>query len=69
MMLSGIPLKGRAGGLPWAHNADCDCEAHHTFTCNRCGRRVGWCLGAADNMPSACDFCWKPDGVEVSCAG
>jgi hypothetical protein len=73
LTLDGISLKGsiqrpegRRGPLvhkPWAHNAPCPCEAHETFTCDRCGRRVGYCLGAHDNMPSACDFCWTPKGT------
>lgn len=56
--IEGVPLKG-VSGLPWAHAADCQCEPHQTFTCDRCGRRVGHCLGCHDNMPGACDFCWK----------
>ena len=61
--IDGIPLKGRwlsGRARPWAHNRGCSCQPHQTFTCDRCGRRVGWCLGAHDNMPGACDFCWRP---------
>ncbi len=73
LSIDGISLKGtveRVGGRhgalvhkPWAHGKNCPCEAHETFTCDRCGRRVGYCLGAADNMPGACDFCWTPKGT------
>ena len=66
--IEGIPLAGRVVVVarghkvykPWAHLPDCDCKPEHTFTCAVCGRRVGWCLGASDNMPAACDFCWRP---------
>jgi len=71
LVIDSIPLKGRMRAvrthrswrldpIPWAHGKNCECEAHETFTCDRCGRRVGYCLGAHDNMPGACDFCWKP---------
>ena len=69
LVLDGISLKGtvwrnRLGHVveakPWAHNPNCNCKPHQTFTCDRCGRRVGYCLGCDDNMPGACDFCWKP---------
>ena len=75
-MIAGVPLKGRTwvrGGThhvkPWAHTAYCACDVDQTFTCDRCGRRVGWCLGCHDEMPGACDFCWRPpmdDGEAVS---
>ena len=68
-MLDGVSLKSRPANrrsvaLPWAHAFDCHCEAHQTFTCDRCGRRVGYCLGASDNMPEACDFCWREEEVD-----
>ncbi len=48
----------------WPHLDDCECEVTHTFTCDRCGKRYGWCLGCHDGMPGACDFCWaKKHGV------
>ena len=50
--------------LPWAHSPGCGCEPCQTYTCDRCGRRVGWCLGADDNMPGACDFCWHEPASE-----
>jgi len=28
------------------------------FVCNRCERRVGYCMGAADDMPGLCDDCF-----------
>lgn len=34
------------------------CKCAHTFVCNVCGRVCGWCYGAADSMPRACDDCW-----------
>lgn len=53
--------RARLGRVPaWPHAPGCECEGHETFTCERCGKRYGWCLGASDNMPEACDFCWKP---------
>lgn len=73
LVIDTIPLKGRVRKyqpdygmarlevVAWAHDKNCECEAHHTFTCDQCGRRVGWCLGGADNMPGACNFCWKPE--------
>lgn len=77
LVIDGIPLKGRIGAdavaaatrradrrvwtLPWAHAFACSCLPEQTFTCARCGRRVGYCLGASDNMSDACDFCWKPE--------
>ena len=45
---------------PWAHAPGCACDVTQTYTCDRCGRRVGYCLGCSDNMPGACDFCWTP---------
>jgi hypothetical protein len=41
------------------HVKGCNCLAVHHFKCPHCGCRVGWCLGCHDNMPEACDFCWK----------
>lgn len=58
--IDGISLKG-SPDKPWAHNPGCSCKAHETFTCDCCGRRVGYCLGSFDNMPGACNFCWKPE--------
>lgn len=65
--IEGISLKGRITirGLtltyrPWAHAKGCRCTVEQTFTCGYCGRRMGWCMGAADNMVGACDFCWRP---------
>jgi hypothetical protein len=58
--VDGIVISPGPRAKPWAHNANCSCEAHETFTCDQCGRRVGWCLGSDDNMPGACDFCWRP---------
>jgi hypothetical protein len=29
-----------------------------TYVCTGCERKVGWCFGAADNMPELCDECW-----------
>lgn len=46
-------------GRPVAHSRGCECVAIHRFRCGVCGRVRGWCLGAADNMPNACDFCWR----------
>lgn len=28
-----------------------------TYVCNRCERRVGYCMGAHDDMPALCDDC------------
>lgn len=28
------------------------------FQCNRCERWVGYCMGAADDMPGLCDDCF-----------
>ena len=53
MKEQGVRLKGHAPG--------CECEPHETFVCPACGRRVGYCLGAYDNMPDVCDFCWYPE--------
>lgn len=61
IFVDGLPCYGRRLlHKPWAHNPDCACEVHETFTCDQCGRRVGYCMGAHDNMPGACDFCWRP---------
>lgn len=60
--IDGVSMKGR-GFKPWAHARNGSCLVHQTFTCDRCGRRVGDCLGEADNMPGACDFCWNDGGV------
>lgn len=40
-----------------------------TFRCPHCKRRVGWCMGCYDNMPEACDDCWKPlpEEIENTC--
>ena len=61
----GDPFRPRATTTwvlkPWAHAGDCECAPWHTFVCAHCGRVVGWCLGADDNMPDACDFCWRPE--------
>lgn len=64
-IIEGIPLAGQirtSKGVttfhPWAHAKDCTCTPEQTFTCTICGRRFGWCLGASDNMPEACDLCW-----------
>lgn len=57
-VIEGISLKVSARGLPWAHARRCLCTVDQTFTCNRCGRRFGWCLGVTDDLPGACDFCW-----------
>lgn len=40
------------------HHRGCDCTPEMVFFCTGCGKRVGWCLGAADNRPTICDFCW-----------
>lgn len=49
-----------------AKHADvCDCKRGETFVCNVCKRRVGWCLGASDDMPDACDDCWYEANVVV----
>ncbi len=56
--IEGVSLKGRPG-KPWAHAKGCDCTVTQTFTCDRCGRRFGWCLGCHDKMPGVCDFCWR----------
>lgn len=50
---------------PWAHAPGCGCKLAETFTCDRCGRRVGFCLGCHDDMPGACDFCWHPPSDEA----
>jgi hypothetical protein len=54
---------GRLVVKPWMHARDCTCDVTQTFTCAHCGRRFGWCMGAADNMPEACDLCWRPRGA------
>lgn len=43
---------------PWPHLSGCTCDVTQTYTCERCGRRFGHCIGAADDMPEACDYCW-----------
>ncbi len=63
--LEGIALCGNVD-KPWAHAPRCGCRCDQTFTCNRCGRRVGHCLGGYDNMPEACNFCWRPPAGEPS---
>jgi hypothetical protein len=63
--LEGISLKGTED-LPWAHAPGCRCKPEETFTCAHCGRRVGYCLGGFDNMPEACNFCWKPEEEGVA---
>ena len=63
LTLAGIPLRGRIHrgvAKPWAHALGCDCAIEETFTCRRCGRRFGWCLGDYDIMPTACRFCCGP---------
>jgi hypothetical protein len=68
LVIEGVSLRHEPrSGLPWAHADGCGCDATQTFTCDRCGRRFGWCLGAHDNMPGACDFCWRPTG-DVQCS-
>jgi hypothetical protein len=47
-------------GRPVAHEHGCSCKVVHRYKCGVCGRVRGWCLGAHDNMPQACDFCWEP---------
>jgi hypothetical protein len=76
VVLEGISLKGKwrrewvnstlvNRWLPWAHAPDCKCDVTMTYSCDRCGRRVGWCLGGDDNMRGACDFCWTaPKGED-----
>jgi hypothetical protein len=46
------------------HAPDCDPywlngspQCHGTYTCNRCERLFGWCVGACDATPSLCDEC------------
>ena len=37
-----------------------------TYTCNRCEREFGWCLGAVDDTPALCDEC--ANAIQESCA-
>lgn len=61
--IEGVSLKG-SNGKPWAHQpSGCDCGIHETYTCDRCGHRVVHCIGCSDNMPGACDFCWREGGA------
>ena len=53
--IDGVVLAGRQGKT-WGHAPGCSCAVEQTFTCGRCGRRFGWCLG----VHGACDFC-RPD--------
>jgi hypothetical protein len=48
------------------HVDDCSCKVVHHFKCPHCKVRVGWCRGAYDNMPEACDMCWKPPASEAA---
>ena len=50
----------RVWAQPWGHAFACCCLPEETFTCRRCGRRFGWCLGDYDIMPTACKFCCGP---------
>ena len=87
LSIEGISLRRSGRGRrskPWAHAPRCDCTLEQTFTCEHCGRRFGWCLGMADELPGACDFCWAakagphdredcpcghPFGTKGPCAG
>ena len=46
------------GAKQWAHIPDCECAPEHTYTCQYCGRRFGWCIGGTDEIAPCCDFCW-----------
>lgn len=44
-------------------NTDASCCKHYsasdaTFVCTKCKRRVGWCMGRADDQPNVCDDCY-----------
>ena len=45
---------------PPFHQTDCggpsDCGGE--YACATCRQTVGWCFGAADDMPDDCDICW-----------
>jgi len=48
-------------------NADASCCKHYssndpTFVCAECNRRVGWCMGRADDHPDVCDNCYVTKG-------
>ncbi len=46
-----------AGGVaPRRALCRCGCPV---FVCGRCRRLTPFCLGAADDMPDACDECWS----------
>jgi hypothetical protein len=53
-------------GRPVPHAHDCKCKVVHRFRCAICWRVRGWCLGAYDNLPDACDFCWFPPPDEAT---
>ena len=38
------------GTQPWY-------ECGGTYTCNRCEREFGWCMGCLDDTPALCDEC------------
>lgn len=47
--------------------APLDIAEDFTFACVRCERRVGYCMGAADDMPALCDDCFcVVDGAGVA---
>ncbi len=41
LLVSGTPMYGCGG----------------TYTCPRCEREFGWCIGAYDDTPALCDDC------------
>jgi|ETNvirnome_2_300_1030623.scaffolds.fasta_scaffold00700_8 hypothetical protein len=42
------------------HQYDCEgpADCGGDYVCAECRATVGWCFGAADDMPDACDACW-----------
>lgn len=50
----------RGYGRSDAPHYRCGCSpSMHRFKCCYCEDVVGWCCGAADDEPYACDACWS----------
>jgi len=55
LTLAALHLDSRSLVLPHADGGGCG-----VFVCSRCRKVTPWCLGAADDQPKRCDFCWRP---------